>query len=258
VNAVNTFPRKGQFVTFTFANDLPRHAEASRYLLFFPMRKTVASASLGVEDGASLPTRDPAFSADGVTMNGLKPIVWYGTSIDQGGAVSRPGSTYTNRLTRKLGRMVLNFGFAGNGRMELDVARFLTEIDAEAFVIDCVWNMDAAQISNRTYPLVKYIQKQRPGMKIILAAGTRAGGQWFPPETADKRNQALSAEFKRLQDSGAPDLYFVGNEEDELYDKDELVNPTVGGVHPTDLGHFEMARYYTKYINSLLHSSILV
>ena len=31
----------------------------------------------------------------------------------QGGVASRPGSTYTNILTRMLGRMVLNFGFAG-------------------------------------------------------------------------------------------------------------------------------------------------
>ena len=57
-----------------------------------------------------------------MTMDGLKPIVWYGTSIDQGGVASRPGSTYTNVLTRSLGRIVLNFGFAGNGVDEVGPA----------------------------------------------------------------------------------------------------------------------------------------
>lgn len=34
---------------------------------------------------------DPTFASDGVTWGGKKPIVWYGTSIEQGGVASRPG-----------------------------------------------------------------------------------------------------------------------------------------------------------------------
>ena len=46
-----------------------------------------------------------------------RPIVWYGTSIAQGGVVTRPGMAFTNIIARNLGREVLNFGFSGNGKM---------------------------------------------------------------------------------------------------------------------------------------------
>ena len=82
-----------------------------RCLINLPLRNTLARGAIGVAMGANL-RPDPAFACDGVTFNGKRPIVWYGTSIDQGGVVSRPGSTYTNIMTRNLGRMVLNFGFA--------------------------------------------------------------------------------------------------------------------------------------------------
>jgi hypothetical protein len=94
-----------------------------------------------------------------------------GTSIEQGGVASRPGSTYTNIITRNLERMVLNFGFAGNGVMELSVAQFLTEIDAAVFVIDCLPNMNAQTVTERTVPLVTYLRQRHPTTPILLASG---------------------------------------------------------------------------------------
>ena len=136
--------------------------------------------------GSSLPPATPS-PADS------RPIVWYGTSILQGGVAARAAQAYSNVLTRRLGRVVLNFGFAGgsmggldavhwtivatagcccltcggcwcrtraragNGKMELDVASYLTTIDAAAFIIDCNPNLDAEEIAERTQPLVKCV-----------------------------------------------------------------------------------------------------
>ncbi len=55
---------------------------------------------------------------------------------------------------------VLNFGFSGNGKMELEVAQFLTQVPTPSvFIVDCVWNMDAALITNNTVPLVHYVRR---------------------------------------------------------------------------------------------------
>ena len=43
-------------------------------------------------------------------LAGGKPVVWYGTSITQGGVSPRPGHAYTNRIARGINREVLNFG----------------------------------------------------------------------------------------------------------------------------------------------------
>ena len=59
-----------------------------------------------------------------------KPILIYGTSITQGACASRPGMCHTAILGRRLDRPVINLGFSGNGRMEIEVARLLAELDA--------------------------------------------------------------------------------------------------------------------------------
>jgi len=44
-------------------------------------------------------------------------------------------------LGRRLDRHVVNLGFSGNGRMDAAIGDLLVQIDAAAYVIDCVGNM---------------------------------------------------------------------------------------------------------------------
>lgn len=69
---------------------------------------------------------------------------------------SRPGFAFTNMISRTLNRDILNFGFSGNGIMEISVAEFLTQIpEPAAFIIDCNWNMDGPTIASHAVPLVQ-------------------------------------------------------------------------------------------------------
>jgi len=228
---------------------------AARYLLFLSLRGAVSGASIGVvADGSSSLERDASYATDdSVTVAGRKPIVWYGTSIDQGGVASRPGSTYTNILTRVLRRVVLNFGFAGNGIMELSVAQFLAPIDAAVIVIDCLPNMNAGLVTNRTVPLVEYLRANgHHSTPIVLAAGTTYGQHWFEPTNNDDKRAALQAEYEKLVAAGDTALHLVLDAKDELFASNPLVNPTVGGTHPSDLGHREIANFYAKFLPPLL------
>lgn len=223
-----------------------------RFLLFLPLRAHIVNASIGVPKSAYL-KRDEGFSADGVTMHGRPPIVWYGTSIDQGGVASRPGATYTNALTRSLNRMVLNFGFAGNGEDEVSVAKFLATLPAALFVLDCLPNLSANQVTERTGPLVRYLRANgHTTTPIVLAAGTTYGDHWVRPERNDEKRTALEAEFHKLVAAGDRHVHLVANRNDELFGYDEMINPTVGGTHPSDLGHREIASFYETYLPTLL------
>jgi hypothetical protein len=265
-------------------------AGSDRFLLFLPLRSHVVEASVGVAgpEGVAL-RRDEAFAADGMTMHGKQPVVWYGTSIDQGGVASRPGATYTSVLTRSLGRMVLNFGLyadlsrsnpqladcrlicyshvhvptytsgdsAGNGHDELSVAEFLVQLPAALFVIDCLPNLTPEQVSERTAPLVRYLRAHgHTETPIVLAAGTTYGDHWVEPGQNDKKRAALEAEYAKLQADGVPNLHLVANRDDALFAYDELTNPTVGGTHPTDLGHREIAAFYEQYLPPLLRKGV--
>ena len=53
------------------------------------------------------------------------PVVWFGTSIVQGGAASRPGAHFINGIARSLGRPVINWGFAGPSTRPKSASRSL-------------------------------------------------------------------------------------------------------------------------------------
>ena len=111
-----TIPKRNETTVVSLASGLRTDNTTHKYWLFLPMRNTIMSLKIGVPSSYELPKHDSDFDRNGVILKGRKPIVWYGTSIVQGGAVSRPGSTFTNILSRELGRHVLNYGFAGNVR----------------------------------------------------------------------------------------------------------------------------------------------
>ena len=58
----------------------------------------------------------------------------YCTSITQGGNASRPGCCYQAMLARDLNLDYANFGLAGKGRCEREVAEFQSEVEASCFV----------------------------------------------------------------------------------------------------------------------------
>lgn len=53
----------------------------------------------------------------------------YCTSITQGGNASRPGCCYQAMLARDLNLDYANFGLAGKGRCEREVAEFQSEVE---------------------------------------------------------------------------------------------------------------------------------
>ena len=96
-----------------------------------------------------------------------KPVIFYGTSITQGGCASRPGMVHTAILGRILERPVLNLGFSGNGKMEPEMANLLAELDPAVYVLDCVPNMVAAEITERVEPFVRALRSRHPETPIL-------------------------------------------------------------------------------------------
>jgi hypothetical protein len=79
------------------------------FILYLPLYNGVKYVSIGAEGGGARLLPSPRLAP------GLRPapVVFYGTSITQGGVVSRPGMAFTNIIGRSLGREVLNFGYSG-------------------------------------------------------------------------------------------------------------------------------------------------
>jgi hypothetical protein len=63
---------------------------------------------------------------------------------------------------------VINLGFSGNGRMEPEVIKFVAELDPAVFVLDCIPNMGARDVQERTVPGVKLLREAHPETSILV------------------------------------------------------------------------------------------
>jgi hypothetical protein len=184
----------------------------------------------------------------------MKPIVFYGTSITHGASASRPGMTHVAILGRRFDRPVINLGLSGNGRMETEVARLLTEIDAAVYIIDCLPNIQAEGVLERTRPCIEILRAARPETPILLVED-RSYGDSFLISSKRERNrtsrEALRRVYKELKADGVKQLYYLEGEH-LLGDDNE---GTVDSSHPTDLGFMRQAAAFTEALEPILGAS---
>jgi lysophospholipase L1-like esterase len=200
------------------------------YLVHLPLYNGVKSLEIGVP---------PSASFEPVRPRKQKPILFYGTSITQGGCASRPGMAFTNLLCRRLDRPMLNFGFSGNGRMEVEVARFLAELDPAIFVLDCLANMAQVPVVERTTAVVKLLREKHVDTPILILEERQWADAALIPSRARNhvdRCRELREAHDALVTAGVKNLHYCKG--DDLIGSDG--EATVDGSHPTDLG---MVRY---------------
>lgn len=214
------------------------------FLLYLPLYNIVTSLKLGIPKGAYLAKAVP-WATD------RKPIVIYGTSITQGGCVSRPGMVYTAILGRRLNRPVINLGFRSNGTMDPELATLMTELDPAVFVIDCLGNLFPPEVAERTEPLVKILRKARPDTPILLAEDrTYPNGILDRPrrERNEGNRAALKAAYERLQQAGFKNIHYLTGAQ-LLGDDGEA---TVDNSHPSDLGSMRLADAFESVLRPVL------
>ena len=207
--------------------------EFREYKLFLPLYDGVTKLEVGIDSAASIEKATPSSE---------KPIVFYGTSITQGGCASRPGMAHTNIISRKLDVDCINYGFSGNGRMETPIVELISEIDARFYVIECLQNMDSEQVKERVKPLVDIIRTNHPHTPIVLVENmmyTMA----FLNQTLETRlieeNTSLKNEYDKIIKNGTPNIFYIKDNKEFLVDNEG----TVDGVHLTDLGFKRYADY---------------
>ncbi len=214
------------------------------FMVYLPLRNGVASLEFGVPKGSTIKP-GPARAA------GSKPIVFYGTSITHGIGASRSGMTHVAMLGRTFNREVINLGFSGNGRMEKEVLQFVAELDPAVFVLDCLPNMGAQLVTDRTVPGVKLLREAHPDTPILLVED-RNIQTGFLVETRRKANEAnhaaLREAFAQLQADNVPQLYYL--EGANLLGSDG--EGTVDGSHPTDLGFMRQAAEFERVLRPVL------
>jgi hypothetical protein len=231
-------------MTATLISDLP---EGTReYRLYLPLYNGVSSCEIGVLEGSKI---EPG--PDHPRGRSL-PIVFYGTSITHGGCASRPGMPHPAILGRRLDRPVINLGFSGNGTMDMEIADLLGELEPAVYVVDCLPNMNGAQVSERVVPFVKRLRRHRPDTPILLVEDRSFSNSFLQPSRQRHHaasRAALKAGFEALQREGVPHLQYL--EGAELLGNED----TVDGSHPSYLGFVRQADVFFPVLQELLEGS---
>ncbi len=221
------------------------HDRGREYRLYLPLYNSVEWMEIGVH-------QETYFEV--LPLRREKPVVVYGTSIAQGGCASRPGMAWSSILSQNLDRPLINLAFSGNGRLEKEVVKFISEIDAKIFVIDCLPNMGRFSLDetyNRLMATVTTLREKHPDTPILLAehAGYADGVLNNKRlETYTSLNNTLQKAYADLLQKGIPYLYYLSRDEMGLG-----MDFFVDGTHPTDLGMMQYAVAYEKATREILN-----
>lgn len=214
------------------------------YMLYLPLYDGIDSLYIGVDSlsqisgpKVNLPVRN-------------KPIVFYGTSILQGGCASRPGMAHTNILERMLNRETYNFGFSGNAQLDYEIAELISQIDAGIFVLDFVPNVTVAQIDEKMMTFYKIIRDKHPNTPILIIESPLFPHMRFNKDVYEKvtaKNLDLKAHFEKIKKQGDNKVYYLPAT--NILGSDN--EATVDGNHFTDLGFLRFANVLLPLINNL-------
>ncbi len=239
---VNTGRVKGKTNEYTLTNSGGKVYR--EYLLNLPLYDGIDSLSIGVKSYADISLPEEHYLID------KKPVVYYGTSIAQGGCASRPGLAFTNILSRRLDRSFINMGFSGNGNCEISVGEAMCETDAALYVLDCNPNTEAKEVYERTIALVTLLKQKRPDVPVLLVESLYFENIFSEPVRSEpvKKNIELRRAYNTLKKSGIKQLYYKKG--DDLIGSDH--EGTVDGIHPNDLGMLRIAESLEPVIRKIV------
>lgn len=218
--------------------------EMQSFTINFPLYNGVKSVLIGFEKG-SLIQKPVPFTQSG-------KIVIYGTSITQGGCVSRPGMVYSNILSRNLDVEFVNLGFSGNGKGEPELAHIINQIsEVSLIILDYEANANET-IQNTIGVFVEILRKKHPKTPILIMSKTRYASA-IDGSVAFKRLMS-NRDFQKgmvanRKNKGDSNIYFLDG---SFVLGEDYYECTVDGGHPSDLGSYRIAKALLKKIKEIM------
>lgn len=179
----------------------------------------------------------------------VKPIVYYGSSITQGGCVSRADNVYSAHIEKWTGVDFINLGVSGNAKGEPLMAEYAASIDSSVFVCDYDHNAPTVEhLQNTHYNFYKTYRSLRPKTPIIFMSKPIFDDDI---DNTNQRFKVIKATYDRAKKEGDTNVYLVDGRK---FYPDKIIGESchVDFSHPNDLGHYFMAKAVYKVIKKIL------
>ena len=229
----------------TFADDPVQNAQVlqmpegkKEITIEFPLYGGIETLSIGLPASARIARPAP---------RKFRPVAFYGSSITQGGCVSRPGSMYSNIICRALDCDNVNMGFSGSAFGEQYTAEWIAKRDISAFVMDYDYNSRSLDELDATHgPFYETVRRAHPDIPVIIVSHPCF---WDVTENDLKKSGICRRTYLRAKKRGDNVYYVDGGKFFPAPMKDLFC---VDNLHPNDLGHYYMAKAIYLVLNKAL------
>ena len=205
-----------------------------------PLYGNVSELYIGVDENAVI-EKAPEYVNE-------KPVVYYGSSITQGGCASRPGRIYQAVISRRFNLDYVNLGFSGSAKAEDEIIDYIKNLEMSFFVYDYDFNTPSIEHLEATHEkMFKAIRETHPDIPIIILSAPK----FIRDEKMETRFKIIKKTYDNAVANGDKNVYFIEGKELMKYCGNE---GTVDGAHPTDFGFASMAKVLGDFMemNSLI------
>ncbi len=216
-------------------------SEVREITIYFPRHSEVSNLCIGISESTDLYEPEP-YAVE-------KPIVFYGSSITQGGCSSRAGTIYTSIVSRRFDADHLNLGFSGSAKGETVMAEYIKTLDMSMFVLDYDHNAENVEYLKKTHEsFFSIIREAHPDLPILIMSRP----VYNLSEVEKERLEIIRSTYEHAIDRGDKNVYFLDGPTLMALARDE---GTVDGCHPTDWGFFSMAQAVGDVLEAVFNKS---
>ena len=235
------FDEKSSFDKYTYAPDENCKVELNSsctlkgdrvrdYLLFMPLYAGVQSIEITLSENAKI--------GSGREYLPNKRVLYYGSSITQGGCASRPDNAYQGHISKWTNTDFINLGFSGNAKGEKEMAEYLASVDCNVFVCDYDHNeITASDLKEKHYNFYKAYRKVNPSTPILFVSRPNSD----KCEDLKERIAIIKNTVRKAKKQGDNNVYFLSGEHFFGKTAEEREVCTMDCTHPNDLGFYYMA-----------------
>lgn len=217
-----------------------RSAGMNEITIHLPLYSGVDELYIGLDENAGV--------EHGRKYRAVEPVLYYGSSITQGGCASRPGNHYPSAIARENNVDFLCLGFSGSAKGEPEMAEYLAGLKASVLVCDYDHNApDREHLENTHSALYRRYREANPKTPVIFVS--KPDIRLDNREDIRRRDVIYQTYIAALK-SGDERVYYLDGY--QLFVGHRRYDCTVDGCHPNDLGFARMAEVIGEMVRHCL------
>lgn len=210
------------------------------FILYFPLYSGVENLTIELEKNSIVKSYNKYVDK--------KPILYYGSSITQGGCASRTDNCYQALVSEWTNLDYYILGFSGSAKAELKMIDYLANFDCSIFVCDYDYNASSVEFLQKTHlPLYKMFRSIKKNVNTPIVFISKPDG--YRGLIGKRRFEIIKSTYEYALSLGDKNVYLIDGR--NIYPKNIREHCSVDGCHPTDLGFYFYAKKLYKLIKTV-------